>query len=411
MKIVVVGAGVVGLACAYELRRAGAEVEVVDRGPVGHGTSYGNTGWVCPSFTYPLPGPGIVGDGLRSAFHRDGPLALRPGLDPGYLRWLWRFRRNCTRQRWQEGVQALLGLNEVTLTTLDAYKDAGVVFEMHGGGLLLAALSEPKAQSYGELFDELHTCGFRGRTEHVSGDQARELEPTLGPAVAGGVLAELDRWVDPLSLTQGLAAWLAANGATVREGVQVTSVTGSRVVTDQGDVPCDAVIVAAGPSSPTLLRSLGIPVGVQPARGYSVTYDRRAAATPTRALYLAEALIGASTYADRVRLAGVFELGQSGLQIERGRLRKMLESVDPFFRDWQPSRSTALEEWVGLRPLTSDGLPLIGPSPRDARVYVATGHGMLGITLAPATGALLAALVLRGEAGPALAPFSPARPG
>jgi D-amino-acid dehydrogenase len=99
MKVVVVGAGVVGLACAFELRRAGADVVVLERGVVGAGASLGNTGWVCPSLTHPLPGPGTVGDGLRAALRLTGPLAVRPSLHPGYLRWLWRIRAHCTRCR------------------------------------------------------------------------------------------------------------------------------------------------------------------------------------------------------------------------------------------------------------------------------------------------------------------------
>ncbi|MFN0155420.1 MAG: NAD(P)/FAD-dependent oxidoreductase [Gaiella sp.] len=410
MKVVVVGGGVVGLACAFELHRAGSDVVVLERGKVGHGTSYGNTGWVCPSFTYPMPGPGIVGDGLRAALHRTGPLALRPGLDPGYVRWLWRFRRNCTRERWQAGVRALLGLNETTFESLDRYRDAGVSFELHDAGLLLAALGEKKLHTYVELFEELRSCGFRGATEAVAGQRVRELEPSLGAAVCGGVLAQIDRWVDPLSLTTGLAAWLRAHGVAVEEGVEVSTVSGSRIVTATGEIACDAAVVAAGPSSPALLQALGVAVTIAPARGYSVTFARDAAATPNRALYLAEALVGVSSYANAVRLAGVFELGYSRLEIERGRLGAMLKSVDPFFTEWCPSASQSLEEWVGLRPLTSDGLPLIGPSPRDPRVYVATGHGMLGVTLAPATATLLAPLVVRGESASALAPFSPARP-
>lgn len=408
MRVGVVGAGVVGLACAFELRRAGAEVVVLDRGSVGSGASLGNTGWVCPSFTYPLPGPGVVGDGLRSALRLSGPLAVRPSLEPSYLRWLWRFRASCTRERWRAGVRALAALNARTVELLDDYQVAGVTFESHGAGLLLVARTEAKLSAYRELFAELGALGAAQHDE-LDATETCKVEPALARGLAGALLTEVDRWVRPESLTTGLADWLRRHGTEVREHVEVRSVTGGRIETQQGDVTCDRVVVAAGIASAPFLASLGVPVTMTPARGYSVLYPTGEAPAPRHALYLADALLGLSHYVDGVRIAGVFELGHHALEISERRLDAMLESADPFFATWRPSRAVARDRWSGLRPLTSDGLPLIGPTPRDPTVFVATGHGMLGITLAPATAALLAPLVLEGRRDPALTPFDPAR--
>jgi D-amino-acid dehydrogenase len=223
------------------------------------------------------------------------------------------------------------------------------------------------------------------------------------------VLAQVDRWVQPLTLSQGLAAWGAANGVELREGVEVTGLGGSGLETTAGPIEVDAAVIAAGPQSPALMRSLGVRVRIVPARGYSVTCPREGSATPGRALYLADALVGVSTFEDAVRLAGVFELGYADTAVSERRLTAMLRTVDPFFDGWRASEAPRETAWAGLRPVTSDGLPLIGRSPRDPRVFLATGHGMLGITLAPATAALLAPLVLEGRADPALTPFDPAR--
>ncbi len=409
MRVAVVGGGVVGLTCAFELSRRGADVVVLERDRVGHGASFGNTGWVCPSFTYPLPGPGIVGEGLRAAFGREGPLAIRPGLDPSYLRWLWAFRSNCNRETWLHGMKAFVELNRPTTEILDAYRDAGVDFEMHDAGLLLVALDAKKLDVYSGIFRDLASLGFEGGIREVSGPEARELEPMLSTRTSGGVVARVDRWVQPLSLTDGLAAWLTARGVEVREGVDVRAIRGGIVETAKGTVEADAAVIAAGISSGPMLRSLGVHVGMAPARGYSVTYPREGSAGPSRALYLADARVGVSTYEDTVRVAGVFELGTSELEVEAGRLDAMLRTVDPFFTDWQPSEARGGTTWAGIRPLTSDGLPLIGRTPSDPNVFVATGHGMLGITLAPATASLLAALIVEGRADPVLDPFDPAR--
>jgi D-amino-acid dehydrogenase len=144
--VAVIGGGIVGLCCAYELDRAGAEAVVLERGAAGSGASRGNTGWVCPSFTYPLPGPGIIREGLRGMLRGGGPLAIRPTLDPTFVRWLLGFRRSAARDRWEKGVTALIALNGRTLELFDAYAAAGIEFEMHRSGLLLVVTQ----QSFGD---------------------------------------------------------------------------------------------------------------------------------------------------------------------------------------------------------------------------------------------------------------------
>ena len=245
--------------------------------------------------------------------------------------------------------------------------------------------------------------------EELGPAEAREAEPSLAPDLAGAILTEVDRWIRPESLTAGLAAWLHENGVELREHVEVRSVTGSSVETSAGKVACDRVVVAAGITSSPFLAALGVRVTLAPARGYSVLYTGDVTPAPRHALYLADALLGLSAYDGGLRLAGVFELGHSALEVDGRRLRAMLTSADPFFAEWRPSVAPQASRWAGLRPLTSDGLPLIGPTPRDPHVFVATGHGMLGVTLAPATASLLAPLVLEGRSAPELTPFSPSR--
>jgi D-amino-acid dehydrogenase len=411
--VVVVGGGVVGLCCAYELARRGASVSVLERGRVGSGASRGNTGWVCPSFTYPLPAPGVIGEGLRGLLRRGGPLAIHPTLDPTFVRWLLGFRRSCARERWEQGVRALLALNERTLELFDEYAAAGIEFEMHRTGLLLVAHSREGLAAYLSLFRELRALGFEGAIEEVAPGEAAELEPSLASkALAGGVHALVDRYVRPESLTAGLARHLRALGVDVQESVDVVEVTSAggsvRVVTAGGALEAERAVVAAGASSPPLLRRLGVRVPLVGARGYSVTLAARGV-RPRLALYLAEAKVGISAYDDTVRIAGVFELGRASDALDRRRLAAMLANVDPYFARWSPSAETPLLQWAGLRPMTADGLPLIGRAPALPGAYVATGHGMLGVTLAPATAALLAPLVLEGRALPELLPFSPAR--
>jgi D-amino-acid dehydrogenase len=403
----------VGLCCAYELSRAGADVTVLERGAVGQGASRGNTGWVCPSFSYPLPAPGIIGEGLRGMLRGGGPVAIRASLDPTFVRWLLGFRRSATRDRWEHGVRALIALNSRTLELFDSYAAAGIEFEMHRSGLLLVATTPAGLTSYAAVFGDLRALGFEGESVELGPEEAKELEPALAAErLAGGVHALVDRYVRPESLLDGLATQLAAQGVEVREDIEVEGLAaangGVRVQTTTEPIEADRAVVAAGASSPPLLSQLGVSLPLVGARGYSFTFSG-GAMRPSHALYLAEAKVGISSYADSVRIAGVFELGHLSDVLHRRRLEAMLATVEPYFSDWRPSSETALLEWAGLRPMTADGLPLIGRAPALQNVYVATGHGMLGVTLAPATAALLTPLVLEGRAASELAPFDPRR--
>jgi len=413
VKVVVIGSGVVGLCCAYELRRAGADVCVLERGRLSQGASRGNTGWVCPSFTYPLPAPGIIGEGLRGMLRGGGPLVIHPSLDPTFLRWLLGFRRSATRERWEHGVRALLALNARTLELFDLYAEGGIRFEMHRSGLLLVATTSGGLSSYTDLFRLLQALGFTGEIVELGPGDARALEPKLvAEGLAGGVRAVIDRYVRPESLTDGLSVHLTEHGVEMREEIEVLDLAaangGIRIATGAGPLEADRVVVAAGATSSALLARLGVRMPLVGARGYSVTLaggDTR----PDHALYLAEAKVGISSYDETVRIAGVFELGSSRDEVDPRRLTAMLSTVEPYFEDWRPGSQPAELEWAGLRPMTADGLPLIGRTPALENAYVATGHGMLGVTLAPATAAALAPLVLEGRSAPELLPFDPAR--
>ncbi|MGH3010861.1 MAG: NAD(P)/FAD-dependent oxidoreductase [Gaiellaceae bacterium] len=413
MRVAIVGGGVVGICCAYELRQAGAEVVVLERGRLGFGASRGNTGWVCPSFTYPLPAPGIMREGLAGMLRGGGPLAIRPTVDPMFARWLLGFRRSSSRERWQEGVRALLALNARTLELFDAYAAAGVSFEMHRSGLVLVGTTSDGLASYMSLFRELRALGFAGEISEVGPSEACQLEPSLSRArIVGGVHALVDRYVRPETLTAGLAAWLGERGVAFHEQTEIThtdaTAEGVLLETSSGRIEADRAVVCAGASSAALLKLLGIRMPLVGARGYSLTVAG-GSARPHHALYLAEAKVGISSYEDSVRVAGVFELGPTREELDRKRLHAMISRVDPYFETWRPSEEQPLLEWAGLRPMTADGLPLIGPAPALPNVHVATGHGMLGVTLAPATAALLTPLVLEGREAPELVPFAPTR--
>jgi D-amino-acid dehydrogenase len=413
-RIAVVGAGVIGLACAWELRRGGAEVVVLERAGIGGGVSRGNTGWVCPSLTYPLPAPGMVREGLRQLLTGGDAFVLRPRLDPAFVGWLWSFRRNCSSARFDSGMRALLALNQRTLELFDAYRDAGVGFEMHTAGLIVAARTPRGLDLYRRTFQRLRELGYEGGSvDELDAGALATLEPALDrDGVVTGLHARADRFVRPEQLTAGLAERLRADGVEIHERCELRTLTrragGWDLQTTSGLLAAQRLVLAAGLPTAPLLRRLGVRVPLIGARGYSVTIAGRGA-PPRHALYLAEAKLGLSPFAGGVRVAGVFELGASNEHVSSAVGDRLLAAARPYLGGWQADPDGPVEAWAGLRPATPDGLPLIGALPGLDDVYLATGHGMLGVTLAPATANLLAPLVLNGRAAPELTPFDPAR--
>ena len=397
MKVAVVGGGAVGLCCAWSLARRGADVVVYERDRVGSGCSLGNTGWICPGLSAPLPAPGVMGAALRGMLRPGSPVLIRPLLGPTFLRWSWGFWRACAPERYRAGLEATVALSRRTFELFDELRAAGVEFEMHSAGMVVAALTEAGLEEYATMLREAQAAGYEGDVRVLDGDAVRELEPAASEAVVGGVHAPAERYVRPESFTRGLADALRRGGAQVREGVDVG---------DLREVDADAVVVAAGVWSGSLLRSAGVHVPLEAAKGYSVT-ARGSGTAPRHAFYLAEAKVGCSTFGDAVRIAGVFDLTGIDLTLRRRRIETITRSAAAYFRDWEPEDVEL--EWAGLRPYPPDGLPLVGPVPGTGRLYAATGHGRMGMTLAPATGELLADVVLDGAEPPELAPFGLAR--
>ena len=413
MRIVVVGAGVVGLSCAFSLVQDGHDVQVLDANQPGGGASAGNAGWVTPSLATPLAAPGILSTGIRSALDPKGALVIRPALDTAWLRWLWRFARSSRPAAYRRGVRALLGITQRSLDELDAMRSAGVVFEEHRAGLLAVARDRDGLHWFELLFSELRALGFPGGLEAMDGAQARALEPALGDSVAVATHTTIDRHVSPESLVAGLAAFLQAAGGIVRPDQPVRALRrdGAAWIVDCGDagpVSCDVVVVAAALGSIELLRPLGLRLPMVGAKGYSVTLPG-AEVMPRLPLYLSEPKLGLTPLEDGLRIAGFFELGTRDPEPSVRRARQLVDETRPFLQqlaDTEPVEGPA--GWAGFRPATPDSLPLLGPVPGAPGIIVATGHGMLGVTLAPATGRAVALLV-RDERPDWVAPFDPGR--
>ncbi len=405
---VVIGGGVIGLACAYELRRRGERVTVLDMGEPGAACSAGNAGWIVPSFSGPLPGPGVAWTSLKRMLDPESPLCVRPRLDGGLLSWLWAFWKHCNARDHRAGLEAVTALNSRTMALYDALEADGVPFEMHRSGLLFLFLSRTEMDH--EL-EALRRIPAYATLTLLSGDEVRDLEPGVSRAVACGFLAAEERYVRPETLTAGLAKRLAEQQVAVRPRVAVTGLrrrgrTVAAAETSEGAVEAERFLIAAGSWSAALARQAGARLPIQAAKGYSITI-RNPALRPRHALELSEAKVACSGYKEALRLAGTLEFSGINTDLDPRRVRAIRRAADRYLVDWR--RGDGEVEWVGMRPMAPDGLPVIGRLPGLENAFIATGHGMLGITLAPATATAVAELMCTGRSSVDLSAFDPAR--
>ncbi|MGC9536055.1 NAD(P)/FAD-dependent oxidoreductase [Streptomyces sp. UG1] len=409
-SVVIVGAGMAGLATAWFLQEAGVEVTVVDRRGVAAGASWGNAGWLSPALTVPLPEPATLKVGLRGLLSPASPLYVPPRPDPRLARFLLAFTRNCTHRRWQVGMAALSALNRRALSAYDELARGGVTEPTRTGEACLIAFTSEAGR--GPLVAELDAVRAAGQDveyDLLTGAEALELEPALSARIEAAVRLHGQRYLNPGAFVAALADAVRDRGGKIVSGLEVVGVrdlgTGVAALTSDGaSVRADAAVLASGAWLGRLALPFGVRTPVQSGRGYSFTVS--AEGLPTRPTYLAEQRVVCTPLGDRVRVSGMMEFTAP----DRPRDPRRVQAIVNAARDLLPSADLThrADEWAGPRPCTADGLPLIGPT-RSPRVHVCGGHGMWGIALGPLSGKLLADSIVTGRGAPELAALHPLR--
>jgi D-amino-acid dehydrogenase len=410
-KITIVGAGIVGLNLAFAFARRRWEVVLVEARTPGYGASSVNAGWIVPSHSGPVPAPGLVWTSMRWMLHSDSPLYIQPRLDREMVRWLISFWRNCNATAYDAGFAANAELNRRTIALYDELAAAGVEFELHKVGVLFAYASPAALEHHLHAMAPLRAFGFE-LPEPMWGDELRAFEPALTDQTVGGFWIREERHVRPDSLIKGLVRCLTDRGVEVRSGAEVTGfertkgkVTGVRTASEV--IPADAVVIAAGSWSGEIARTAGVRVPIQAGKGYCLDY----APSPVEvrhAIHLHEARAAVTPLDGFTRVAGTMEFSGINERIRPERVAAIARAASKSLRNW-PSDPAVAKVGSGLRPMTPDGLPVIGLLPGFSNLAIASGHGMLGLTLAPATADALADLMTTGQTPEVLRPFDPSR--
>lgn len=406
-----VGGGAIGVACAHYLAEEGLRVTLVERDEIGRGCSFANAGLICPGHSQALPGPGVVGEGLRALTRRDGPFTIRPRAGLGLVGWLLRFLRSSGAGTYRRSTATLTQLSRLSLELHRDLTDRGVAeLGLREGPLITVFDSDdwrPEARAEQEETDRL---GFGSRI--LERDEVLALEPALSTSNRGALVIEDQAWGDCFAYVRSLAYGDASRGVTILERTPVHRllVEGGRATgVLAGDparpIEADLVVLAAGAWSPALSAQLGLRLPIQPATGYSSTMAAWDGA-PSLPVIGHGSRVVILPLGDRVRFGGTLELAGFRREPDPVRYRAVVRSGAAMLRRPPPTEG---EPWFGFRPLLPDDLPAIGWAPGLGGVLVATGHGTLGFTQSPATGKLIAELAAGRAPTIPLEPFRPDR--
>lgn len=409
-RVAVIGAGMVGLATAWFLQEHGRSVTVLDRGGVAAGSSWGNAGWLTPGLATPLPEPAVLRYGLRAMLNPASPIYVPPSAAPGLLRFLAGFARHSTSARWRSAMAALAPVNRRALAAFDALADGGVAARTVEAKSFLAAYRDAGERTV--LLEEIQQVDAAGQHiefDVLTGAEAREVEPSLSDDVGAAIRLHGQRFIDPGQYVHSLADSVRERGGQIRGDVPITGLRdrGGRVEIETAGGATesfDAAVLATGAWLGELAREFGVRTLVQAGRGYSFSVPIEH--VPAGPVYLPAQRVACTPLGDRLRVAGMMELRAPDDPLDPRRIQAIADAARPLLRGADLDART--DEWVGARPCTPDGLPLVGAT-TSPRVFVAGGHGMWGITLGPVTGQLLAETIATGSRPAELAPFNPLR--
>ncbi|WP_110182995.1 NAD(P)/FAD-dependent oxidoreductase [Nocardioides solisilvae] len=403
--VAVVGAGMVGLATAWFLQEQGVRVTVLDRTGVAAGSSWGNAGWLTPGLATPLPEPAVLKYGIRAVVSPKSPVYVPLSTDRRLLSFLVRFARNSTMPRWREAMRALVPVNSLALDDFDRLREGGVEAPTPEARPFLAAYRTPAERA--TLLEEIEHIRASGQPleyDVLTGDEARALEPALSPAIGAAIRLDGQRYLTPSTYVAALAEQVRHRGARIVSGVQVDTVKQRGDQVQVAGEAYDAVVIASGAWLNQLAKPFGVSLPVQAGRGYSFTVPIDP--VPAGPVYFPAQRVACTPDGDRLRIAGMMEFRPADAGLDTRRIEAIVDAARPLLRGAE--LGSRRDEWVGARPCTPDGLPLVGAT-RSDRVFVAGGHGMWGITLGPVTGRLLAERIVTGVLPEPLRPFDPLR--
>lgn len=410
--VVVIGGGIVGLCTAYYLTKEGFGVTVIDKGDITSGASFVNAGYITPSHIIPLASPGMIAKGIKMMFNSASPFYMKPRLDADFLKWAWYFHKSSTPAKVEKAIPAIKEINLISRGLFADMKKSGDLgdFQLERKGLLMLYKTESAYLHERKIAERVAFEGLE--VSELNKTELHQLEPNVRIDAEGAIHYECDGHTTPTEIMPKLLAYLKRQGVIIKTNEEVLDIETdgdkiTEVITTNGSYRPDNVVLAAGSWSGELAKKLRLKLPLQGGKGYRINVERSTGISIPAILM--ESKMAVTPMNGFTRFAGTMEFSGNNEIIRNERVMAIANGARSFYPDLKINEDEIANVSTGLRPVSPDGLPYIGNSSKFKNLTIATGHAMMGWSLGPVTGKLVAEILSNKKTTMNIATFSPNR--
>ncbi|MGY0400251.1 MAG: NAD(P)/FAD-dependent oxidoreductase [Ostreibacterium sp.] len=411
-NIVIIGGGIIGLSSAYYLHKEGHQVTVIDQSDISEGASFANAGYIVPSHIIPLAAPGMITKGIKWMLNSSSPFYVKPRWDIEFFKWSWYFYRSSTREKVAHAIPFIKNINLLSRDLYENILSSGDLgnFHFERKGLLLLYKTDQAVTDEWEVAQKAQSEGLTVR--HVNQDELKTLEPNVTIDAKGAIYYECDAHSTPKDIMQQLLLYLKKNGVTIKteetvDEILVENNTVKSIQTNKDSYTADDIVLATGSWSEKIARKIQVRLPLQAGKGYKVDLYR-----PTEIKFptvLVECKTAVTPMNGFTRFSGTMELSGINKIIRKERVEAIAQATKAYYPEIEMTTEEKENAQIGLRPISPDGLPYIGKSTSYKNIIFATGHGMMGWSLGPATGKIVSEIISEKKLSMNIDAFHPDR--
>lgn len=408
---IIIGGGIIGLCTAYYLQKEGHQVTVIDQSGMDAGASYVNAGYISPSHVVPLSAPGVVKKGLQWMFDPASPFYVKPRLEPDFLRWAWAFNKSCTQTHVERAAAVIRNIAVMSHELYEGISEEPQFdFHFEKKGLLMLCKTEKMLEAEGQAAALAQRVDLEAKL--LNKQELRTLEPEVGDDVIGATFYRGDSHCTPHEFMKNIKEHLLLSGVKIHDkekvvDIQIEGAAIKNILTTTGAYQADEYVLAAGSWTGMVAKKLGMRLLLQAGKGYRINVPRETGINFPA--ILAEAKAAVTPMHGFTRFAGTMEIAGINDRVNPIRVQAIAQAANDYYPNVHITESEKKEASSGLRPLSPDGLPYIGRTKKCKNLTIATGHAMMGWTMATGTGKLVAEILSDKKPSLPLEPFSPDR--